>query len=43
MFTLYVKSPCNPDCDCNKDGGKKECKCDQRTLIEMPKVDFPRR
>ncbi len=43
MFTLYIKEPCNPDCDCRKEGKKKQCRCQQTSLLEMPVPEFPRR
>jgi hypothetical protein len=40
MFTIFIKDPCNPDCDCQKENKKKECKCQQKNLLEIPLRNF---
>jgi len=41
MFTLFVKEPCNPNCDCQKDAKKKQCKCQETFLLEIPLRNIP--
>ncbi len=41
MFTLFVKEPCNPNCDCQNDKKKKVCKCQQQFLMEIPLPNNP--
>ncbi len=35
MMRILVKN-CKPDCDCQKDQEKKQCKCQQKSLLEIP-------
>ena len=42
MLTLFVKEPCNPNCDCQNDKNKKKvCKCQQQFLLEIPLPNNP--
>ncbi len=43
MFTLFIKKPCNPDCDCQKENSTKQCGCQTQSLLETPLRNFPPR